>query len=279
MTAHFSAFSFVDRISEFIDGKRARGVFWVPHGVGTFRSCLVAEAVGQLAAWVAMSQVDFRVRPVAALATETRFPGTVAPGETLELAVSIEDCDDNMVAYGGSASVDGRQVIELVHCLGPMLPVEQFDAPEALRERLLLLRDQGAPRGRFQRVDAPAPTPVEHVPGKSMRAMLHVPRQAAFFADHFPRKPVFPATLLLDAQMRVAAELVEKSCGAQFANPVASRMTHFKMRAFIAPGDDVELGATLSGQDARAARVSLSAKLAGKTVATARLEFAARVTA
>jgi 3-hydroxymyristoyl/3-hydroxydecanoyl-(acyl carrier protein) dehydratase len=200
----------------------------------------------------------------------------VTPGETLELAVNIEDCDDNMVAYGGSASVEGRQVIELVHCLGPMLPVEQFDAPEALRERLLLLRDRGAPRGRFQGVDALAATPVEHVPGKSLRAMLHVPRQATFFADHFPRKPVFPATLLLDAQMRVATELVEKSCGAQFANPVASRMTNFKMRAFIAPGDDVELGAALSGQDARAARVSLSARLAGKTVATARLEFAAR---
>ena len=49
--------------------------------------------------------------------------------------------------------------------------------------------------------------------GKSLRANLNVPREATFFADHFPRNPVFPATLLLDAQIRVAAELVEKSCG------------------------------------------------------------------
>jgi 3-hydroxymyristoyl/3-hydroxydecanoyl-(acyl carrier protein) dehydratase len=276
MTAHFAAFSFVDRITEFIDGSRARGFFWVPQGIRVFPSCLVAEAVGQLAAWIAMSNVDFRGRPVAALATETRFLGVVLPGDVLELAVEIEDCDDNMVAYGGNASVEGRQMIELKHCLGPMLPVEDFDAPDALRERLSLLRDRGAPRGRFPGVDLPDAVVTERVPGKSLRANLNVPREATFFADHFPRNPVFPATLLLDAQIRVAAELVEKSCGPQFASPVASRMTHFKMRSFITPGQEVELAATLSGQDALAARVMLSAHVAGKSVATARVEFAAR---
>jgi 3-hydroxymyristoyl/3-hydroxydecanoyl-(acyl carrier protein) dehydratase len=276
MTAHFAAFSFVDRITEFIDGSRARGFFWVPQGIQVFPSCLVAEAVGQLAAWVAMSKVDFRGRPVAALATETRFLGVVLPGDVLQLEVEIEDCDDDMVAYGGSAFVEGRQVIELQHCLGPMLPVEDFDAPEALRERLLLLRGQGAPRGRFPGVDLPETVVLEHVPGKSLRANLNVPRQATFFADHFPRNPVFPATLLLDAQIRVAAELVEKSCGPQFVSPVASRMTHVKMRAFITPGQEVELGATLSRHDAQAARVMLSAQVDGKSVATARVEFAAR---
>jgi 3-hydroxymyristoyl/3-hydroxydecanoyl-(acyl carrier protein) dehydratase len=276
MTAHFAAFSFVDRITEFIDGSRARGFFWVPQGIRVFPSCLVAEAVGQLAAWVAMSQVDFRVRPVAALATQTRFLGVALPGDVLELAVEIEDCDDNMVAYGGNAFVEGRPVIELKHCLGPMLPVEDFDAPDALRERLSLLRDRGAPRGRFPGVDLPETVVIERVPGKSVRAILNVLREAPFFADHFPRNPVFPATLLLDAQIRVAAELVEESCGPQFTSPVASRMTHFKMRSFITPGQEVELAATLSGQDALAARVMLSAHVAGKAVATARVEFAAR---
>jgi 3-hydroxymyristoyl/3-hydroxydecanoyl-(acyl carrier protein) dehydratase len=276
MTPHFAAFSFVDRITEFIDGTRARGFFWVPPGIRNFPSCLAAEAVGQLAAWLAMSKVDFRGRPVAALATETRFMGVVLPGDVLELAVEIQDCNDDMVAYGGSAFVEGRQVIELKHCLGPMLPVEDFDAPAALRERLLLLRDQGAPRGRFEGVDLPEPALAEHVPGKSLRASLSVPRQATFFADHFPRNPVFPATLLLDAQIRVAAQLVEESCGPPFTSPVASRMTHFKMRAFITPGQEIGLEAALSGHDAAAARVMLSAQVAGKTVATARVEFAAR---
>src|ERR1700675_5207609 len=101
MAEHFAAFSFVDRITGFTPGVRARGQFAVPAVLPAFPSCLVAEAVGQLAAWVAMSQVDFRGRPVAALATQTRFLGVALPGDVLELAVEIEDCDDNMVVYGG----------------------------------------------------------------------------------------------------------------------------------------------------------------------------------
>jgi 3-hydroxymyristoyl/3-hydroxydecanoyl-(acyl carrier protein) dehydratase len=276
MTAHFAAFSFVDRITEFVAGTRARGFFWIPEGIRAFPPCLVAEAVGQLAAWLAMSKVDFRGRPVAALATETRFDGEVAPGDVLQLSVDIEDCDDDMVAYGGSAAVDGRQVIELEHCLGPMLPVEDFDAPDALRERLELLRNEGAPPGRFQGVDPAETVLIEHVPGKSLRATLKVPGEAAYFADHFPRNPVLPATLLLDAQIRAAARLVAQDCGPHFSSPVASRMTHVKMRAFITPGQEVELGATLASHDAAAARVMLSAHVAGKSVATARVEFAAK---
>jgi 3-hydroxymyristoyl/3-hydroxydecanoyl-(acyl carrier protein) dehydratase len=277
MTAHFAAFSFVDRVTEFVPGTRARGSFWVPQGIGAFPPCLVAEAVGQLAAWVAMSKVDFRARPVAALATETRFQGVVLPGEMLQLAVDIEDCDDHIVAYGGSAFVDDRQIIELENCLGPMLPVEDFDAPDALRGRLALICAGGAPRGQFKGVQLPEARVIEHVPGKSIRAILNVPREAAFFADHFPRNPVLPATLLLDTQIRAAARLVEESCGPHFSSPVASRMTHVKMRAFITPGQEVEFATTIANQDADGARVMLSAQVAGKSVATARVEFAARM--
>ena len=81
---------------------------------------------------------------------------TVAPGAQLELDVEIESCDDDAVAYSGFAHVDGAQVIELRHCLGPMLPVQEFDAPEALRERLGLLCAAGAPGGRFRGVAMPS---------------------------------------------------------------------------------------------------------------------------
>src|SRR2546430_12231750 len=119
MDDHFAAFSFVDRITALEPGVRARGTFTVPGGLGTFAACLVAEAVGQLAAWVAMDKIDFRGRPVAALATETVFHGDVAPGSRLQLAVEIETCDDEAVAYGGGAYVDGGPMIEVEHRLGP----------------------------------------------------------------------------------------------------------------------------------------------------------------
>ena len=95
MSDHFAAFSFVDRITELEPGLRARGTFAVPETLARFPACLVAEAVGQLAAWVAMAQIDFRGRPVAALAHETIFHGDVAPGSQLELSVEIEALDDD----------------------------------------------------------------------------------------------------------------------------------------------------------------------------------------
>src|SRR6266567_9392740 len=275
MTDHFAAFTFVDRITELAEGAQARGVFAVPAGIREFPACLVAEAVGQLAAWVAMSKIEFRGRPVAALATETRFHRDVSPGEMLELGVEIEDCDDDAVAYSGWASVEGAPVIELVHCLGPMLPVEDFDSPDEMRRHFTLLRGRGSPGGRFGGVDAPRVDVIEHTPGRFARAQLHVPGHARFFADHFPRNPVFPATLLLDSQIRLAASLA-REVFARTAEPVPARMTHVKTRSFITPGQAVEIKAALAEERSEPLRISLSADIDGRTVATARVEFAAK---
>ncbi|HUH93261.1 MAG TPA: hypothetical protein VL742_08970 [Casimicrobiaceae bacterium] len=274
MTEHFAAFSFVDRITSFEPGVAARGSFAVPGSLASFPACLVAEAVGQLAAWTAMDAIGFRGRPVAALATETVFHRDVAPGSRLDLSVEVESCDDEAIAYGGRAEVDGVAVIELKHCLGPMLPVADFDAPEALRDRLRLLRSEGAPAGRFHGVALPELAPLEGEPGRSARALLSVPEAAPFFADHFPRRPVFPATLLLDSQIRLALDLARAAVGS--AGLVARRMTHVKMRSFIAPGSAVTLGAELAAPNDFSDAVRLSAAIDGRTVATARLNLGAK---
>ncbi|MEP6997266.1 MAG: hypothetical protein ABI900_06430 [Betaproteobacteria bacterium] len=282
MNDHFAAFSFVDRITEFTPGVHARGWFAVPPQIAEFPPCLVAEAVGQLAAWVAMDKIDYRGRPVAALATETLFEGDARPGDLLELDVDIEDCDDEVIAYGGCAKVNGRRVIELKHCLGPMLPVDDFDSPDVLRERFELLRGRGAAPGRFRGV-APATVAVDaRVPGKSLRATLTVPEHAAFFGDHFPRRAVFPATLLLDAQMRLAGELVNSQDdrpGSTAMTP--SRMTNVKMRTFITPGQRVGINVEMlpAADEDGTAWLALSAHVGDRAVATARVELVARVIA
>src|SRR5438034_9952396 len=235
MSDHFAAFSFVDRITQLEPGVGAGAMFAVPEDLAYFPACLVAEAVGQLAAWVAMSEIDFRGRPVAALATETIFHDDAAPGSQLELAVEIESLDDEAVAYSGSARVDGARVIELRHCLGPMLPAKDFDAPDALRERFRVLCTKGAPPGRFRGVAAPRLAAVQVEATKSASALLQVPRSAPFFADHFPRRPVFPATLLLDSQIRLAMDLARAAIDSTNGTLLPQRMTNVKMRSFIEP--------------------------------------------
>src|SRR5262249_61172727 len=168
------------------------------------------------------------------------------------------------VAWGGVGEVGGERVIELRHCLGPMLPVAEFDAPEAMRERFRLLCGEGAPAGRFHGVTAPPLDAIETTPGRSARATLHVPRSAPFFADHFPRRPVFPATLLLDSQIRLAMDLARGAI--ETSDPAAllpQRMTHVKMRSFIEPGQDVELGAELTAANGGPRTARLTASVPG----------------
>jgi 3-hydroxymyristoyl/3-hydroxydecanoyl-(acyl carrier protein) dehydratase len=224
-----------------------------------------------------MTQVNFRGRPVAALANETRFHGDVAPGAMLGLAVEIDSCDDEAVAYAGRATTGDALAIELLDCLGPMLPVAEFDSPEALAARFELLRGPGAPPGRFDGVPVPEIVRGAGVPGESLAAVLRVPAVAPFFADHFPRRPVFPATLLLDAQiglaLQLAAEAPDLPAGTQ---PAPVRMTRVKMRSFILPGEVLELDARRAPTGGGTGQIMLSARASDRTVSTARLEYEPR---
>lgn len=272
MAERFRAFSFVDRITRLEPGQRIEGQYTVPATATRFPASLMAEAVGQLAAWAAMSEVGFTHRPVAGLAGETRYHGTAVPGQTLQLEADIERCDDEAIAYGGKASIDGRCVLELNHCVGPMLPMEEFDAPDAVRADFETLRGPGAAAGRFAGVDAPVIDVIEHVAGKKLRAELLVPAEAPFFGDHFPRRPVFPGTLLMDSLSTLALQLARETAPLRGAELGPSRITDVKIRSFTAPGQTLELQVDLQSATAEGAQLKLAARADGKGVATARIE-------
>jgi 3-hydroxymyristoyl/3-hydroxydecanoyl-(acyl carrier protein) dehydratase len=271
MDPHFAAFSFVDRIGLFVPATRAHGTYAIPAAIDAFPSPLVAEAIGQLAAWVSMDHIGFRGRPVAALASETRFHREARPGDTLELSVEIDHCDDDAVAYRGEARVGGQVLVELIDCLGPMLPVEEFDDPVAMRDRLALLRGAGAVPGRFGGVTLPALERVGGEFGKSASALLRVPAGAPFFGDHFPRRPVFPATLLLHAQIGLAQSLVRETG----RDLVPARMTRVKVRSFTPPGQTLTLTAEITADAHDEMQVALGAVADERNVATARLALTA----
>jgi 3-hydroxymyristoyl/3-hydroxydecanoyl-(acyl carrier protein) dehydratase len=84
---------------------------------------------------------------------------------------------------------------------------------------------------------------------------------------------VFPATLLLDAQIRLALRLVASAQPDNEKTLVPSRMTHVKMRSFIAPGDVIELQVEKAPRVVNAEKIMLSARRGGKSIATARLEL------
>lgn len=281
MGEHFSAFSFVDRITEVEPGSRARGEFLIPDRLPEFPSCLVAEAVGQLAAWAAMAALAFCRRPVAGLAGSVEFTEAVRPGQTLHLAAELENCDADAVAYRGWACIGGSPILRLTHCVGPMLPTEEFDDPRVLEDHFRLLCGAGAVPGRFPGLRMPKLLLADASSPGELRAALQIPESAPFFADHFPRRPVFPGSLLLDAKLRLAAHLTGRAALPEESVPhLTSHLSDVKLRAFLSPGQTVELEARMqSNARGQGSTLLVAARANGKQVAGARVTLAPEETA
>lgn len=273
MTGHFRAFSFVDRITSDQPGAKVRGRYQIPAGIDAFPRPLIAEAVGQLAAWSAMSALDFKVRPVAGIASSVELLSMVHPGQTLELAADIETVDMEAVAYCGGAFVNGVQVIRLNHCVGPMLPQEDFDDPQAVKNRYALLCNGGAKPGAYGGVP---PVNFENISselGQWIRAILPIPAAAPFFDDHFARRPVFPGTLFMNKILELAADVAKDIPATNGGVWVARTIADGKLRAFIPPGDRLEFEAKVAKHEGDLLIIAVEARKAKRVTGNARIIF------
>ena len=281
MSLHrFSAFSFVDRITSIGSSGQIKGSFLIPAHLEFFPQSLVAEAIGQLAAWYAMSSLNFERRPVAALAGATKYHSEARPGERLNLEAIIESCDSESVSYSGVATVGERLVLELVDCSGAMLPQQEFDDPETIGQQFKLLETTGAKENRLAQAPCILPTDLKSDALGTLEGSLIIPSQADFFADHFPNKPVFPATLLMHALSSMVIEQI--NCSPLPNQPTnqpnqpqlaISSMARVKVRSWIAPGDQVKLRAEGLTPEIGPKQVKLSAHVGTKLVASALLNL------
>ena len=276
MDGHFRAFSFVDRIISIEPGVRVRGVYHIPSHIDEFPIALAVEASGQLAAWMAMAALDFKVRPVAGIAPVIELLSSPRPGQTLELEAEIESLDVEVLAYSGSASIDGSPVLRLQHCVGPMVPLEEYDDPQAVKKRFELLCGKGATPGGFGGVPPIALDYTGGEAGKSVRAILRVPERADLFLDHFPRRPVFPGTLFMHKVLELAARVADGvPVPAKNTAWVARKISDAKLRAFIPPGDCLEFEARLAKHEKNSITVKVEARKGDKVTGHSRIIFLA----
>jgi 3-hydroxyacyl-[acyl-carrier-protein] dehydratase len=129
----------------------------------------------------------------------------------------------------------------------------------------------GVAPGRFGGVPEPALQELQLQRGERIGAVLQVPATAPYFDDHFPRRPVFPGTLLMDALATLSLQLAPQASAF-----VMQKVSQVKIRSFTAPGTRLELEAVLQDIDAQRVRMKVAARSEDKTVATARIELAAR---
>lgn len=266
-------FLFVDRIDA-LDAHGARGQLDLLPGRVAPPHWLILEAVGQLAGWVATARNDFTSRAVAAMIGEVKLadqPWCAGRRGPVQLAARLERVDSRAILYSGTAHCEGREIARLSRCVGPLLPLELFDDPGAVRRRLAHLQAGGGPPRTALLASWPALAAIGDGSATARQATLRVPLEAPYFADHFPRRPVFPASLLAAALDALAAPLAGTALGAPAARVVAVR--ELKVRAFSEPGSELVIGAEVEGAGDGFAAVRVQATAGGKRTASGWLDY------
>ena len=272
------SFLFVHRITE-LDAQRARGEFRCAAGAAELPVWVAIEAIGQLACWIAAARSDFTTRPVAAVVREGRIPHGMATAATerVVLEAQLDRIDGRAVLYGGRALAGNTEIAGLGGCVGPMLPLEAFDDPAAVRARLAALRAGDTARAPLSAAGLPQPDLRDvAIHGSTGRAELWVPQAAPFFADHFPRQPVYPASLLAAAQNELARRVAAAVLGAESEGVAPTLIAGFKVRAFSPPGQRLELSAEARPPQGERAAVAVTVHGDGQRIASSVIEYRLR---
>ena len=245
-------------------------------GVPTLLSCIIGEALGQLGAWSVMAAKDFVVRPVAGVVGEVAITGEAAVGDSVLLNTTIDSVTDDAVFYHAAASVDGATVLRLENALGPLLPMEQFNDPEEVRERFAGIHRSGDPAdasrnpgGAAVPFDLSFDEMLSFEGCKEATAVRTLSGQEAFLADHFPRKPVLPLSLLLESLLQLGQKLLEG--GDSRYVPTGARKV--KMSRFVEPGNPLVAKVRVAERSAENALLKFRCEVDGDRVCVGQAQY------
>jgi 3-hydroxymyristoyl/3-hydroxydecanoyl-(acyl carrier protein) dehydratase len=187
------------------------------------------------------------------------------------LAATLEQVDDESVEYRGTARAEAQDLLRLTDCVGPMVPLADFDDPQKLRARYAELRATGATPGGFPGLPEMGFERLSDRNAQSVSALFRVPAEAPFFADHFPRRPVFPGSLLLSVKLQLGAVLAGEIAPPTAGHWVPGGIQDMKLRSFVPPGATLQLEARLQRLSGASAKLMLETRNAKELIATAGL--------
>lgn len=108
-------------------------------------------------------------------------------------------------------------------------------------------------------------------PGRSITAIKTVSLAEEYLADHFPRFPVLPGVLMLEAMTQAAAWTIR--LGEDFAHSMVVLRTakNVKYGDFVQPGRVLTVTAEVTAHDEKTTSVKASGTVGDRTSLTARL--------
>ncbi|WP_412756341.1 hydroxymyristoyl-ACP dehydratase [Legionella bozemanae] len=284
-------FLFVDRIVESSPGQMIRGVKHVTsndafltvdeQGRSCFIPSLIGETLGQLAAWNVMELQGFTRRPVAGIVASASMHRRAYVGETLLLESFIKHLDDSVMQYHSEAKVGNELVFRIEGALGPLLPMADFIDLDEVRQQFSeinrpgdwsVISKESSPvlnDDLIMGLELPVvPMTFDRVrssqPGVSLIAEKRISRAAPYFADHFPKKPVLPLTVLLECKLNLTYEFIRRA--GYLIHYKVSELRKIKMNEFVYPGDILECFVTVKKQTEDELILAYRSEVAGKRV-------------
>src|SRR6202049_4399470 len=107
---------------------------------------------------------------------------------------------------------------------------------------------------------------------RSIRTPATVPTSSTIFEGHFPGFPLMPGVLLLESMAQTSGWLIIGATG--FSRmPFLAAFNQAKLRAFVKPGDTLELTAALTHEGSGFARTKAEIRHDGKLACNAEITF------
>jgi 3-hydroxyacyl-[acyl-carrier-protein] dehydratase len=111
-------------------------------------------------------------------------------------------------------------------------------------------------------------------PGKRIVALKNVSVNEPYFPGHFPRRPIMPGVLILEAMAQAAAILVFRTVGEQ---PGENALYYYagidkaRFRKPVVPGDQLEIEVAILGSKRGIWKFSCAARVENAVVAEAEI--------
>ncbi|WP_033439078.1 3-hydroxylacyl-ACP dehydratase [Saccharothrix sp. NRRL B-16314] len=132
-------FHLIDRVDELEANRHvvARKVtshredYWRELGRGPeMPAHLVLESLCQAGTWLVVTSTEGRLRAALLSIDSVVFGDPVRPGDVLTLTGGVESISDEIAVLSGTASVDGKVVLEAESIMCALIAADQLDSPE-----------------------------------------------------------------------------------------------------------------------------------------------------
>ncbi len=263
-------FLFVDRILACEQGRRIRAGHRVPDSsdphAGPYQ---VLEALAQAAGWLIAASTGFAKRGLPIAIGSIRLTGPVPIGGALLLEADIDAWRDESALVRAKASANGQAICEIERGLCAFVPNGRLEDPEQTMAMFSLLLGRGRQAPEAAGFDCRWPTPDQpdwapHPSGGArVRGSWSVGAAEPCFRDHFPRLPIVPGALQVQAMVELARRLVDAD-GTR--PPVLEGMKELKFRGFVRPGDRLLLVAEALSLTAEQGITAAEGLVGGKRV-------------